>query len=292
MSQSLKALSYTGVAAAAAGTAALLYGTFVERQWLQTSHVPIRIRKLPHVFDGYRIVHISDIHLSKWMTRQRIQSIATQVQQLQPDLIAITGDFVTGSAHNDLSQLVDGLKAFSAPDGVFVVPGNHDYRMDGNRHPNRVVSGSIDQVRDVFDQAGVCDLSNDVYRLQRGADALLLAGVDDVWAQRSRLDVVLEKLKDDDTPAVLLAHEPDFADVAAATGRFALQLSGHTHGGQIRLPAAGIVYKVTHGTRYLSGMYQVRDMALYVTRGVGTVGLPIRFLCRPEITMITLHPDR
>lgn len=287
----MKALKYTGLAATVTGTAALLYGTFIERQWLQSSHVPIRIRKLPRAFDGYRIAHISDIHLSSWMTRERIQSIAARVKQLQPDLIAITGDFVTGSAHNDLQQLIDGLREFDAPDGVFVVPGNHDYRMDGKRHPNRVVSGSINQLREVFDQAGVCDLSNDIYRLQRDDDSLLLAGVDDVWAQRSRLDVVLKKLPDDETPVILLAHEPDFADIAAATGRFALQLSGHTHGGQIQLPIAGIVYKVTHGTRYLSGMYQVRDMALYVTRGVGTVGLPIRFLCRPEITMITLHPD-
>lgn len=117
---------------------------------------------------------------------------------------------------------------------------------------------------------------------------LHFAGVDDVMEGRSRLDLVLQELPEDGT-AILLAHEPDFADVSAATGRFDLQLSGHSHGGQVRLPLLGAPYLPPFSQRYASGLYEVGDMWQYTNRGIGFVDARLRFLCRPEITVLTFE---
>jgi predicted MPP superfamily phosphohydrolase len=113
--------------------------------------------------------------------------------------------------------------------------------------------------------------------------------VDDILVKQDRLDVVLAKLPDSG-PAILLAHEPDYADTSAETGRFGLQLSGHSHGGQIVVPFFGPVLTPYLGVKYYSGLYKVRDMWQYTNRGVGVIGFGVRFNCRPEITVFTLRP--
>ena len=115
-----------------------------------------------------------------------------------------------------------------------------------------------------------------------------MGGVDDVWSGIARLDVVLEKLPEDGA-AILLAHEPDFADASAATGRFDLQISGHTHGGQVVVPFYGAPILPYLGQRYPAGLYQVGDMLQYTNRGVGMARIPIRINCPPEITLFTLE---
>jgi predicted MPP superfamily phosphohydrolase len=135
--------------------------------------------------------------------------------------------------------------------------------------------------------SGFIHLSNRVHTLERGATRLHVAGVDSVLRRRARLDQVLAALPDDGA-AILLAHEPDFAYISAATGRFGLQLSGHSHGGQIRVPVLTRYVLPHYSQRYVHGAYYAGNMLLYVNRGVGTVGLPLRFNSRPEITRFTL----
>lgn len=279
-----------GFFAATLGGIAYAYGTLFERHWPQVNHVPLTVTGLASTLDGLRIVQISDLHVSSSEDVRFLRQIVDQVNALQPDIVAITGDFVTHQKPSELDQIGDVLTQLSARYGVYAVPGNHDYRGGGKRAPNTIIQGSIEQVRAMLTRANIQDLSNRACTIAIDNAQLTLAGVDDVWARRSRLDQLLPQLPDDNQPVILLAHEPDFADIAAATGRFTLQLSGHTHGGQVRAPFIGALTGVTHGMRYIMGLYDLETMKLYVNRGIGTVGLPVRFLCRPEIALITLHP--
>ena len=142
-------------------------------------------------------------------------------------------------------------------------------------------------VRAILKQSNIIDLSNDVYTLHRGEEPLHIAGVDSVTLNKHRLDVVLSKLPPSG-PAILLAHEPDFADVSATTGRFSLQISGHSHGGQFIIPGIGTLVKAPHAKKYPLGRYQVGDMVHYTSRGLGTNVFWIRVNCPPEITIFTL----
>lgn len=256
-----------------------VYARFIEPRRITVTTPTISLPRLGSRFDGYRIAQISDIHMGSGTTVEWLYAVVDRVNALAPDLIAITGDFITYRAHYVAGELIAALGKLHAPDGVVGIPGNHDYKKDG----------AIDAVRNVMRQSSITDLSNTYITLERGSDRLHIAGVDDVSARRARLDLVLAALPDDDSPALLLAHEPDFADIASPTGRFDLQLSGHTHGGQIRLPYLTRHILPAHGRRYPRGLGDVWGLPLYVNQGLGTVGLRMRFRCPPEITLITLQ---
>ena len=194
-----------------------------------------------------------------------------------PYFIAIPAAFASYSARRlDEEMLVGALRRLSAPDGVVAILGNHDYLTD------------VGLIRTCIRQAGVTLLLNDVLTLRRAGSNLHVAGVDDVMEGRSRLDLVLQELPEDGA-AILLAHEPDFADVASATGRFDLQLSGHSHGGQARVPVLGRAVLPPFSQRYTRGLHEVGGMFVYTNRGLGTVNARLRFGCRPEITALTLR---
>jgi uncharacterized protein len=231
---------------------------------------------LPHLapaFSGYRVVQLSDIHADRWMTTDRIAKIVGQVNQLKPDLVVLTGDFVTHSAE-EFSPNLAALSQLNPVDKTLAVMGNHD------AWTNSTI------VQSALEAAGVQVLNNQVAALQRKSAQLFIAGVNDVWAKRDRLDQVLAALPSEGA-AILLAHEPDFAEQSAATGRFDLELSGHSHGGQVKLPfVKRIVPPLAYN--YPIGQYKVGNMIQYTNRGVGMSGLPLRFNCRPEITVFTL----
>lgn len=252
------------------------YITLVEPGWVETSHVAVTLPRLASAFCDYRIAQISDIHMGGWMDAQRLGDIVRRVNAQTPDLIAITGDFVTRHAESYSRDLREGLSRLRAPDGVVAVLGNHDYW------------STPDIVRGILAASGIRELPNTVHTLQRGAAQLHIAGVDDIWMEQDRLDQVLAALPNDGA-AILLAHEPDFADTSAASGRFDLQLSGHSHGGQIVAPLVGPLRLPYLGVKYPAGRYQVGEMIQYTNRGVGMIRPFVRFNCRPEITILHLH---
>jgi predicted MPP superfamily phosphohydrolase len=242
--------------------------------------VSLTLPRLASSFDGYRIVQISDIHMDDWMTFERLKDIMELVNEQRADLIAITGDFVTYSAKFDNEELIGALSMLRAPDGVIAVLGNHDHEIDPAL------------IRRLIRKSGVLEVSNGFRTLRRGDDTLHLAGVDDLFARQARLHEVLTKLPVEGA-TILLAHEPDFADASASTGRFDLQLSGHSHGGQVRLPFIGAPYLPPYGRRYPCGLYELDGMLLYTNKGLGMFPPHVRFLCRPEITVFTLRaPER
>jgi predicted MPP superfamily phosphohydrolase len=236
----------------------------------------VKIPDLDPAFNDYRIAHISDIHLGQWISAKRIQGVVNMVNKLEPDLIAITGDSVSYVVNEPVLDMLRFLKNLKPKDATVAVLGNHDHWVGAK------------QIRCVMDESNIIELENDVYTIKRGNAKLHIAGVDSITLEKHDLGAVLNKLPSKD-PAILLAHEPDFADISAATGRFSLQLSGHSHGGQMIIPGLGTPFRGSQFRKYPLGEYKVGDMVQYTNRGLGTNVFWIRINCPPEITILRLQ---
>ena len=268
------------VGTAAAGVGSFGYARDIEPGLFEVVALELTLPRLHPAFDGYKLVQFSDIHVDTGDTNDPLWRVVELVNQQQPDAIAITGDFVTHtSAAGIASALVEPLKRLQSKDATVGILGNHDHWTDP------------EGVREVMRQSGITDLSNAVFTVRRGDAVLHLAGVDDYWERKDRVDDVLAQLSDNGA-AVLLAHEPDYADISAATGRFDLQISGHSHGGQVVIPFIGPPVVPPYSEKYPLGRYQVGSMIQYTNRGVGMVKPAVRFNCRPEITVFTLRASQ
>jgi len=276
----LHAALRTAIAAPLAGVAGFAYVRAIEPGWVDTETRDLAQPGLDPAFDGYRLVQLSDIHMDRWMTGTRFRGVVDTVNALAPDLIAITGDFVTNQPlAPHLAALVPELRRLAARDGTVAVLGNHDHWT------------APATVRRALRDADVIELSNTTRPVRRGDAVLHVAGVDDYWIGQADLAPLLDRLPTA-AGAILLAHEPDFADLSAPTGRFALQISGHSHGGQISPPGLGPPLLPPFGRKYPRGQYQLGAMTQYTNRGLGMVEPYGRFGCRPEITAFTLRPAR
>ncbi len=266
----------TGALIAGASLAAgIYYACKIEPSRVQVESISILLPRLDREFDGYKVALIGDIHMDGWMNLERIKGVIELLNEQKPDLVAIAGDYVTDTVMLDSRQLSEALSLIEATDAVVAILGNHDYLTDHG------------MIRRLIHESGITELSNEVYTIRRGESLLHVAGVDNFRERRARLDLVLKKLPEEGA-AILLAHEPDFADVSAATGRFDLQLSGHSHGGQVRLPLVGPVVRPLYGMKYADGLHHVDGMIVYTNRGLGLLKPHLRFNCRPEITVLTL----
>lgn len=257
----------------------LVYARKVEPEDVEVVPVSLVLPRLDARFDGYRIAQISDLHADGWMTPGRVLKLVKLVNEQEPDLVAITGDFATYSRFRSLFRHVPGLVAplrrLRASDGAVAVLGNHDHKADAGL------------VRRVLVASDIIDLSNASLTLGLPGAVLHLCGVDSAKEGTPRLDRVLQGLPEEDA-AILLIHEPDFADESAATGRFDLQLSGHSHGGQVGLPLLRYLFLPKLSRKYPAGLYRVGEMYQYTNRGLGAHPR-FRFNCRPEITVLTLR---
>jgi len=267
-------LSVGTFAAAAAGLGG--YAFKVEPRDVEIVEIALTLPRLPAPFEGLRLVQISDLHHGRHVSEDYLYDVIDRVNTFQPDVIAITGDYVNFDALDRAQRLVPMLQRLRAREAVVGVMGNHDHW------------ANAPIMRAVVAEAGVNDLRNTVTAVRRGADSLFLCGVDDYLERRARLNDVLGQLPPGPC-AILLAHEPDFADISGPTGRFDLQISGHSHGGQVRLPGIGPIVLPRYGQKYPSGHYTVGTMHLYTNRGIGVTPPPVRLNCRPEITVFTLH---
>lgn len=257
-----------------------LVGVKEEENWVDVTSLHLTLPHLDPAFNHYRVVQISDFHIGTWVSRRHLEEAVQLVNQQQPDLVAITGDFVTNHPERYANDLVETLSQLDPRDGTVAVLGNHDHWSN---------PGAI---REVLRQAGIVELNNRSIAIHRGNANLYIAGVDDYMDGLDCLEDVLHELPDDGKSAILLAHEPDFADKAAPTGRFDLQISGHSHGGQVRLPLIGSPFLPRYARKYPRGLYQVGGMILYTNRGLGTAEFNLRWNCRPEITVFTLEATK
>lgn len=241
--------------------------------------VTVNIKGLDPEFNNYKIAHISDIHLGQWISAKRIEGVVNLVNKQKPDLVVITGDSVSYVVNEPILDMLRHLKNLKPNDATLAVLGNHDHWI------------GADEIRNVMTETGIIELENDVYTVRRGDAQLNIAGIDSVTLDKHDLNAVLNKLPESG-PAILLAHEPDFADVSAATGRFSLQLSGHSHGGQMIIPGLGTPFRGSEFRKYPLGRYDIGDMVQYTNRGLGTNVFWIRINCPPEITMLNLQSSK
>ncbi len=255
-----------------------IYAHKIEPNWLEVNQISITLPNLDRAFTGYRIVQLTDLHVGDGIDRAQLAKIVAVVNAQDPDLVVLTGDYVTRNPDLQAELLTSTLAGFQPRDRTLAVLGNHD-TFDGN----------APSVRSSIWSSGVTLLENEVYTTSRNGATLTIAGVGDVWTQNAKLGRVLAQLPPTGA-AIMLAHEPDFADVTAATGRFGLQLSGHSHGGQVRLPFYN-KYPL-YARKYPIGRYQVGNLTQYTSRGVGAPGIHARFNCRPEISVFNLVGER
>ena len=277
----LKMLKAGAINLAALALGGVGYGLMAGPAHYTVETVSLKLPRLPREFAGIRIAQISDIHMGSWMNIDRLQQAADLVLAQKPDLLLLTGDFLFGhkfntSSRDHLKDLSTVLAPLAAELPSFAVLGNHDYWTNS------------ESVREMLSACQITDLTNTVFTLTRGSENFYLCGIDDVWEGTVRLENVLSQLTDN-SAAILLAHEPDFADTSAATGRFDLQVSGHSHGGQVVIPFYGPPILPLLGEKYHSGLYKVGEMFQYTNRGLGTGALPVRFNCPPEITLFILN---
>lgn len=263
------------VALAVYGAFVLLtgYGTFIRPGWVRVRRVDVTLPGLSRSFDGFRIAHLSDLHVGGLLSPRSVARWAGIVAQEDVDVVAVTGDLVTSgtSFHDDAARVV---ASFPAKLGVYLSFGNHDY------FDNADLAARL-RAR------GVRVLKNERALLERDGGVLCIAGVDDTWTGHADLDATLSGT--DAAPTVLLAHDPDLFDDAADRGAH-LVLSGHTHAGQIALPFFARELSLANlAHEYRWGRYERGSSTLYVSAGLGTTGLPLRIGAAPEVAIVTLR---
>lgn len=253
-------------------TSYILWG---ERFRFIVNELTLSFPDLPDAFEGTKIVQFSDLHIDHFFDATPLKELVHLIQQQEPDLICFTGDLMDEDG-SELITSVSTLADLDAPLGKWAVLGNHDYR------------GDVRDVKEALDYSGFHLLLNESYVLEKNGQQLALTGVDDALTGHPNLATALEKVNPG-TFTILLSHIPDYSLIAKHFS-IDLQLSGHSHGGQIRLPWVGPILTPHGAKQFVDGHYLVPDSALqlYVSRGVGTTVLPIRFLCRPEVTVMVL----
>ncbi len=268
---------FLGLAAASAAGLAL-YAGGVSRHELRVEEHTLHLDRLPDVFRGMRIVQISDIHYAEYTEPFFLRDVVRRVNQLRPDMVLLTGDFVSFSpmplsfARRHAPGCAAILSGIECP-LRYASLGNHDY-----------VVGA-DFVAGPLRENGIPVLMNSSVALERGGQRIWLAGLGSACTNDADLNAIPGSTNRE--PILLMAHEPDILpDVAKHN--VDLMLSGHTHGGQVRIPFLPPLVLPDLGKIYIEGQFRLGRTQLYVNRGIGAVGLPFRFRCPPEITVLTL----
>lgn len=270
--------------AAATGVAALgIDSVVLEPNRPQVVNRALALRRWPERLNGFRIAVLSDFHYDPLFSVHPIHAAIPMVNDLRPDLIVLTGDFVSlpllkkedAKAARTAEPCAQLLQQMKAPHGLWAVLGNHDFFTD----PLRVGAA--------LHAHGIRLLINQSAAIETNGARFWLSGVNDVLSKNADLEATLRGVPADEA-TILMAHEPDYADHVA---RFPidLQLSGHSHGGQVRVPFLPPLYLPELARKYVAGLYRIGPLTLYTNRGLGTVAVPVRFNCPPEITLLSLN---
>ncbi|WP_438347183.1 metallophosphoesterase [Paenibacillus sp. FA6] len=252
------------------------YAWLWEPKQLAIETVQLHFNTLPSAFDGLKVVQFSDVHLGFHFDDKRMKKLVKAISSQSPDIICFTGDIVDRDSESLVGAMSD-LSSLHAPLGKYAVLGNHDHW------------GQPAEVRRMLQECGFTVLQNSHVIVRKQDSMFAIVGLEDQLHGNPDPKKALEGITEG-TFSLLLIHEPDYADTAALYP-FDMQLSGHSHGGQVRLPFFGAIITPMGSRRYIQGLYKLKSsgMQLYVNRGVGVTQLPIRFLCRPELTVFTLN---
>jgi predicted MPP superfamily phosphohydrolase len=267
--QFLKRTLWAGAATALVGT----YPLFIERYIIRINHYTIPVPNLPHEFDGLRVLHLTDLHYGPLMPLEILGKVVQKSNELEKDIVVCTGDYVRGTA---AARRIDGIWSvmadLRAPEGVYTVLGNHDHW------------ASTDQSVRWLNTSGHINLRHKAVPLTRKGKSLWLGGAGDLWEDHVNLDLVLKDVPDD-ACRIVLAHNPDTADTDY-TARVDLMISGHTHGGQVKIPFIGTPLLPVKNKAYTSGFIRSHKTNVFISRGIGWAALPVRFNCFPEIAIL------
>ena len=260
---------------------AATYGVIEGRSGYEFTEAMIPVPGLPPQLDGFTIGLVSDIHSSSFMTKKQMDGYCSALMSYATDLIVVPGDFVN-SQTEEVYPFAESFSALRAPCGVYGVMGNHDFFAPDPERVAREVDG-----------CGVRLLRNDSVILTKNGARMALLGIDDVGRRERAASYMQSALRGvpEGIPRILLSHRPYFLGEAAGAG-MDLVLSGHTHGGQIVIGRIGpvVLTPAAIASPYIAGIYSRGRTQMYVSRGIGTVALPMRVNCPPEITRITLRP--
>lgn len=246
---------------------------------LKTQIQPIKINNLPNKLNDLKIAHLSDLHVKENISIYR--EIVAKLNEIKPDLIFLTGDFVEESSN--IEKCIEIVRHFKAKYGVWAVLGNWDYWM-----------GDPQELVKRLNEVGINILINDSKKININSTTLYLIGVDDPFTRKDNLNKAVEginfnEIHSGEAFAILLAHSPDIFELAKQI-KIPLTLAGHTHGGQVRLPFIGPVYSLTPTMRkYSVGLFMEGNSQMYVNPGIGWSQVNFRFLCPPELTILNLN---
>lgn len=268
-----------GIASAIA--ALLLWAFAIELNRLVVTRAEFTVSGLPEGFDGIRVAAFSDLHAgARFIDEAKVRKVVAAVNALQPDMIVLLGDYVTGHRTMPPQMLPEtvaaNLRGLQAPLGVWAVLGNHDWWTEGPR------------IRRALESAGIQFLDGRATRIERGGDALWLAGVPDYWTQPRSEYASLTAAIPENAPVIAITHNPDLFPLLPE--RIGLLIAGHTHGGQVRIPFLGRpIVPSMYNARYAAGLVREGGRAVYVTTGIGTSIMAVRFLTPPEVVLLTLR---
>jgi len=250
---------------------------FAEATNTRTKHVAANVPNLLPGFDGLRVAFLADIHHGPNVTLDFIADVVRRTLLLEPDVILHGGDF-TSRDPKYIDPLFEALRPLRARFGSYAVLGNHDHK------------NGADRTRRAMRSAGITELNNAGVRLNRpGGEGLWLAGVGDLWYDRADVSIALSGMKKNEA-CVMLSHNPDVAETMTDR-RVGLMLAGHMHGGQMNLPGMVNPFLPSrYGDKYARGYVAAPTTTVYVSCGLGLTGLPVRYNCPPELTLLTLKP--
>ena len=253
------------------------YSVFIERILVQINHYQISVPALPKVFTGFKLAHLTDLHLGPMVSVEFIKNIVKKTNQLKADAIACTGDFVNAvNSKKEINRVWPILLHLSARYGVFSVLGNHDHWSD--------TKVSLEWLK----RSGH-NCRHKCRTINKEQSRILIGGTGDLWEDTLDIDQTFSNSNKGDC-RILLTHNPDAVDTHFKTP-IALTLAGHTHGGQIRVPFYGPLKLPVKNKHYTSGLIQTKKTKLFISRGIGWSIYPVRFNCYPEIAVLTLIPE-
>ena len=268
----------------------ILYGCLIGRNIYKTERIQLEFDNLPAAFDGYRIVHISDLHARSFENRHKsLQKAVAEINTLEADLTVFTGDLIT-LVPEEIDSISHILKEIQSRDGIFSILGNHDYGIYADREHEKLtpIEDKISKLLEKEMEIGWKPLVNEAEIIRRGSDQIALIGVENTSASshfpsRGKLDAA--SAGTDGHFRILLSHDPTHWDMEISGRDYPLTLSGHTHAMQLSIfgwSPSSLIFKQN------KGLYSSKGQYLYVNTGLGETIFPARIGARPEITLITL----
>ena len=265
----------------------ILYSRYIATSGLITNEIVINDNNIPTSFDGLKIVHFSDLHYTRIITKERVNDIVEEINLINPDIVVFTGDLVDTDkvlTEDDKIFLIESLSNINSTYGKYAIYGNHD------------IANNSENIIDIYNKSNFKILDNDydiIY--SKNNDKIFVGGLNSVSHELEDINKVMSYYDSNDstnTYNIILLHEPDYADnIVNSYDNINLIFAGHSHGGQVRLPIMGALYTPQNGHKYVKGYYDLNGTSLYVTSGIGVSRYNFRLFNKPEINFYRLNKE-